>query len=238
MVTIEQIIDELALHMRALSFGPPVGYVYNPLEYAREAHLDYWRRYGGTPRRIVLLGMNPGPWGMAQTGVPFGDVGMVTGWLDLHPTIGLPEGQHPKRPILGVNCPRREVSGMRLWGWAKSRFGTPENFFKHFWVANYCPLVFMEPGGRNRTPDQLPQSEKASMIHACDEALIRTIAWLQPEWVLGVGRFAAQQARRALASMDLQVGQITHPSPASPKANKGWATLIEQEFDALGVRLP
>ena len=238
MRVIELIIDDLTQQLRSLSFGPPVSWVYNPLEYARQAHIDYWRRYGNPPKRVVFLGMNPGPWGMVQTGVPFGDVGMVGGWLDLHPAIVPPVKQHPKRPVLGMQCRRGEVSGARLWGWAREKFGTPQRFFQHFWVANYCPLAFMEASGRNRTPDRLPKNEKNALLKVCDEALIRTMDWLQPEWVVGVGAFAARQAERALAVADIKIGRITHPSPASPKANLGWAPLIEQELQALGIELP
>ncbi len=236
--TIERIIDDMTDQLRSLSFGPPVHCVYNPLEYARQAHIDYWRRYGLPPKQVVLLGMNPGPWGMVQTGVPFGDAGMVRGWLDLRPTVSTPARQHPKRPVLGMQCPRGEVSGTRLWGWARARFGTPDQFFRRFWVANYCPLAFLESSGRNRTPDRLPKSEKSALLEVCDQALARTMAWLQPEWVVGVGTFAARQAERALSSMNIKVGCMTHPSPANPRANQGWAALIERELCALGIGFP
>ena len=32
-------------------------------------------------KRVVFLGMNPGPFGMAQVGVPFGEVAAVRDWL-------------------------------------------------------------------------------------------------------------------------------------------------------------
>ncbi|MBI5062774.1 MAG: single-stranded DNA-binding protein [Desulfatitalea sp.] len=233
----EQIIDTLVARLRPLRFAPPVHTVYNPLIYARSAHLAYWRRCGQPPKEILLVGMNPGPWGMVQTGVPFGDVCMVTQWLGLPQPVTPPAAQHPKRPILGLDCTRREVSGQRLWGWAQQRFGTPERFFKRFGVANYCPLAFLEAGGRNITPDKLPAKEKAMLFDACDEALAATVHWLCPTVVVGVGVFAAQQARRVLAQSGVRVGQITHPSPANPKANAGWSLLVEKELYDMGIVL-
>jgi len=234
---IDAIFENLMRRLDGLAFGPPVAFVYNPLIYAKSSHLEYWRRYGAGPKEIVLLGMNPGPWGMVQTGVPFGDVEMVTGWLGIRGQVDPPPRQHPKRPISGFDCPRSEVSGRRLWGWARERFVTPQRFFERFWVANYCPLAFLEATGRNRTPDKLPAKEKMTLLAACDDALVQIVAELSPLIVVGVGGFAATQAMRALRDVNVRVGQITHPSPANPKANTGWSERIENEFKMMGIHL-
>jgi single-strand selective monofunctional uracil DNA glycosylase len=234
---INLMVDALVEGIATLRFSSPVTHVYNPLVYARGPHLTYWRKYGLGHKEIILLGMNPGPWGMAQTGVPFGQVSLVKEWLGITGQVQQPVHPHPKRPILGFECPRSEVSGQRLWGWAEHRFQTPERFFKRFWVANYCPLVFMEGSGRNRTPDKLPKAEKKALFEACDRALHQTVALLQPHHVIGVGTFAAQRAAQALRNMDVRVGRITHPSPANPKANQGWDTLIETELGELGIHV-
>ena len=220
-----------------LRFGPPVTHIYNPLEYAWPAHAEYLRRYGRGPKEVVLLGMNPGPWGMAQTGVPFGEVELVRSWLGIEEKIGSPARQHPKRPIEGFDCRRREVSGQRLWGWARERFGSPDRFFERFFVANYCPLSFLEEGGRNRTPDRLRAAERDALLEVCDEALAQTVERLSPRWVIGVGRFAENRARRALAGLQPApaIGRILHPSPASPAANRDWVGTIEGELHGLGV---
>jgi single-strand selective monofunctional uracil DNA glycosylase len=230
-----RIIDHLIERLKPLAFGPPVTHVYNPLIYARRPHEQYLRRYGNGLREIVLLGMNPGPWGMAQTGVPFGEIGAVTGWLGIDAPVDQPETPHPKRPVEGFGCRRSEVSGRRLWGWAREAFLTPDRFFSRFFVANYCPLVFMEAGGRNRTPNNLPAAERAPLFEACDRALCQTIALLKPERVIGIGNFAAQRAAAALKDETVQVGRISHPSPANPKANRGWQALIENELSAMGI---
>ncbi len=235
--TPEQIVAALIRRTAALHFAPPVSHIYNPLIYAQGAFLLYWQRYGRTSKEVVFVGMNPGPWGMAQTGIPFGDPVMVRDWLEICTPVGKPARVHPKRPVDGFDCLRREVSGQRFWGWAKSRFGTPEAFFRRFWVANYCPLVFMEAGGRNRTPDKLPEAERKPLLAACDAALRQTIQLMQPQWVIGVGGFAAQRAAVSLEGFDVRIGRITHPSPANPKANRGWARIVEQELAELGIRL-
>jgi len=219
-----------------LRFGPPVTHVYNPLRYARRAHQRYLERFGAGTGRVVLLGMNPGPYGMAQTGVPFGEVEAVRDWMGIETPIGQPPKPHPKRPVTGFACRRSEVSGQRLWGWARARFGTPERFFRAFFVVNYCPLVFMEASGRNRTPDKLPAGERKRLFRICDRALRETIAILEPSRLVGVGRFAESRARVALEGSALSIGMIPHPSPASPAANRGWRPAAEQALQQQGVR--
>jgi len=230
---------ELRTAVDALRFAPPVAHVYDPLAYAWAPHERYLRRFGAGPRgRIVLLGMNPGPFGMTQTGVPFGEVASVRDWMGIEERIAAPTAQHPRRPILGFAHPRSEVSGARLWGWARDRFGAAESFFSRLFVLNYCPLVFLEESGRNVTPDRLPAGEQAALFAACDRALRRSIAALDPRLVVGIGSFAEGRARGALAETGVPIGRILHPSPASPAANRGWAAAAEAELRALGVDLP
>ncbi len=225
-MTLERIAADLARETSGLRFGPPVAHVYHPLEYAWEPHRRYLRRYGAPPRPIVMLGMNPGPWGMAQTGVPFGEVTAVRDWMGIEAAVA----------VLGFACTRREVSGQRLWGWARKNFGSAEVFFQDFFVANYCPLMFMGAGGQNLTPDKLKAAEARPLFAACDRALRRTIAALQPDYVVGVGQFAADRARAALEGLNLKIGGITHPSPANPRANRGWEALVQRELATLGIR--
>jgi single-strand selective monofunctional uracil DNA glycosylase len=229
---------DLSLAVGRLRFGPPVTHVYNPLEYAWRAHEAYLTRYGNGTRRVLLVGMNPGPFGMAQTGVPFGDVAMVRDFLGIHTPVGKPAVEHPRRVVQGFDCPRCEISGTRLWGWARNRFGTPDAFFRTFFVANYCPLVFIEESARNRTPDKLPAAERAQLFDACDEALRRVVDVLQPDVVVGVGGFAERRAREALHRFTGTIGGMLHPSPASPLANRNWAQQAERDLGRLGVELP
>jgi len=222
----------------ALRFEPPVTHVYNPLDYAWEMHRDYLVRYGKQPKEVLLLGMNPGPWGMAQTGVPFGEVAAVRDWLGLRAEIARPAHEHPKRPVLGLDCQRSEVSGRRLWGWAEDRFSTPDRFFRSFFVGNYCPLQFLASSGRNLTPEKLAPADRRSLLEVCDEALRRTVETLEPRWVIGVGAFAEERARTVLGDSGPRIGRILHPSPASPAANRGWADAATTQLAALGIRVP
>jgi single-strand selective monofunctional uracil DNA glycosylase len=228
-------MDALTDDLAALRFGSPVTHVYNPLIYARNITEQYLTRFGTPPREVLLLGMNPGPWGMAQTGVPFGEVSIVRDWLQLDGVVGKPVDEHPKRPIQGLDCPRSEVSGARLWGWARTAFGTPERFFARFFIANYCPLIFMEESGRNRTPDKLPSHEREPLLSACDRALQRTVGHLQPRYVIGVGAFAEHRARAALPDTSITLGRILHPSPASPAANHDWEGTATRQLAAYGI---
>jgi len=235
MPTLVEIDRKLSRAMDRLSFAPPVSHVYNPLAYAWEPHRRFLEAYGGPGKRMAFLGMNPGPWGMSQTGVPFGEVELVREWLKIEGEVGKPEREHPKRPIQGFECPRSEVSGRRLWGFFRERCGTPERFFENCFVLNFCPLAFLEESGRNRTPDKLPAAERAAVEEACDLALRDAVDALGCEWVIGVGKFAETQANRALAGKNLRIGRVLHPSPASPAANRGWAEQAERELEALGV---
>ena len=216
------------------TFAPPVSHVYNPLDYAWPAIEQYVRRWGAGPRRVLLLGMNPGPWGMAQTGVPFGEVAAVRDWLALSAPVGKPAREHPLRPVSGLACPRSEVSGRRLWGLFAARFGTPQRFFADHMVLNHCPLVFMEDGGRNRTPDKLPTHERTPLLAACDAALAALIALYEPTWCVGIGGYAEARLL-AVCPAGVKVGSLLHPSPASPAANRGWAAQAERMLIAQGI---
>src|SRR2546421_865433 len=212
-----------------LTFDAPVTHVYNPLRYAWRAHEIYLQRYGNNPKRVLFLGMNPGPFGMAQTGVPFGQIAAVRAWLDIETKIDRPPNEHPKRPVTGFDCHRSEVSGERLWGLFAKRFGAAENFFRDHFVANYCPLAFLEESGRNRTPDKLPPRERQALFAECDTHLRAIIRILKSEWLIGVGEFAFQRAREVLETSvrhrtnsprrPPQIGRILHPSPACPASN-------------------
>lgn len=237
-LTLLEVADALVEALEPLRFGEPVTHVYNPLVYARELHAQYSMRYGSGKREVVLLGMNPGPWGMAQTGVPFGEVNIVRDWLALSGTVDSPPRQHPRVPVRGLDCPRSEVSGTRLWGWARASFGTPRRFFARFFVLNYCPLAFLEASGRNHTPDKLRAPERKALFAACDIALRRAVEQLRPRYVIGLGAFAEARAKTALQRMDVKIGRILHPSPASPAANRGWAAQATAQLTTLGLCVP
>jgi single-strand selective monofunctional uracil DNA glycosylase len=228
----------LALQVSRLNFDAPVACTYNPLDYAWAVHEAYLRSFGGAPKRVLFLGMNPGPFGMMQTGVPFGEIAAVRDWLGLHAPVKSPPRSHPRRPVQGFDCPRSEVSGRRLWFLFSQRFTSATAFFRDHFVVNYCPLAFVDEGGRNLTPDKFAAAASARLFGFCDEHLRRVVTALSPQWIIGIGDFAEKRARLALEKMPesaLRFGRILHPSPASPAANKDWAGTATRQLEALGV---
>ena len=55
------------------------------------------------------------------------------------------------------------------------------------------------------------------------------------KWKKGVGRFAEQRAVSALGERSVKIAAISHPSPANPKANKGWEKVITKELKSMGI---
>lgn len=228
---------ELSENVSPQTFRGSVAFVYNPLHYAWAPHELYLRRCARPTARILLVGMNPGPFGMAQTGVPFGDVVAVRDWIGISAPVGRPPVEHPKRPVLGFELGRREGSGKRLWGWAESKFPSADQFFDEVFVHNYCPLLFLHETGRNIVPEKLTKAERDRLFAPCDQALRRIVAALAPEVVIGVGKFAAGRAAEVLANTNVTIDRILHPSPANPLANKDWAGQVEPTFRRHGLKV-
>uniref|UniRef100_A0A8C5LDS7 Single-strand selective monofunctional uracil DNA glycosylase n=1 Tax=Jaculus jaculus TaxID=51337 RepID=A0A8C5LDS7_JACJA len=231
--------EELRLNaeLNQLQFPEPVSVIYNPVDYAREPHRSYVTQYCQGPKEVLFLGMNPGPFGMAQTGVPFGEVNIVRDWLRIGGPVLTPPQEHPKRPVLGLECPQSEVSGARFWGFFRNLCGQPQVFFRHCFVHNLCPLLFLASSGRNLTPTDLPAKPREQLLAICDAALRRQVQLLKVRLVVGVGRLAEQRARRALAGLtpEVRVEGLLHPSPRSPQANKGWEAAARERLSELGL---
>lgn len=159
----EQIISlqkELTKNLKALNLiSEQVKYMYNPLEYASEPNENFIKKYCTSLKKILFVGMNPGPNGMCQTGIPFGDPKWVRDWLKIEGHVFKPEVECPERKINGLSAQRTEPSGDRLWTFFSKISITPETFFKHSFVFNFCPVAFMEGNGRNVTPDEFKDSK-------------------------------------------------------------------------------
>nr|XP_054510120.1 single-strand selective monofunctional uracil DNA glycosylase [Agelaius phoeniceus] len=217
--------------------GPPVSVVYAPLEYAWEPHRSFVRRFLRSPKAVLFLGMNPGPFGMAQTGVPFGEAWHVREWLRVSGAVRRPPCEHPKRPVLGLRCPRAEVSGARFWGLIRSLCPDPRAFFRHCFVHNLCPLLFLAASGRNVAPPELRAAERERLLGPCGAALAAAVRALGVRLVVALGRVAELRARRALrdAGIAVPVAWIPHPSPRNPRANRGWEGEARERLRELGV---
>lgn len=231
-----RIASDLAKSVDQLCFAEPVTHVYNPLVYAWKSHQEYLS-FANDNLEALFLGMNPGPWGMAQTGVPFGEIAAVRDWMQIQCPVDKPPNEHEKRPIDGFACQRSEVSGRRLWGLFAERYVTAEAFFQSHFVVNYCPLVFMEQSARNRTPDKLPANEREPLTAVCDNHLLAVLQLLKPTFLVAVGVYAEACFKRVvqLGNFDATIVRILHPSPASPAANKDWAGQVTKQLVNAGL---
>ena len=227
--------DSLASSCNAMKFSPPVSHVYCPLTYARDSHRMYLQKFGSTRKRALFVGMNPGPWGMAQTGIPFGEVAAVRDWMNISAPVSAPPDPHPRRPVLGFSCPRSEVSGRRLWGMFADKYPRAEDFFCQHFVLNYCPLLFLSANGANLTPDKLPAAEQKPLFAACDQFFHIAVDVLRPQFIIGVGAFAEGRMRSLIGEASVCIGKILHPSPASPAANKNFVGTAQNQLKQLGV---
>lgn len=95
----------------------------------------------------------------------------------------------------------------------------------------------MSASGKNLTPPELPVAQRKSLLEHCHAALCQVVEALGISMVIGVGRVAEQQARRALsaAGINVRVEGIMHPSPRNPQANKGWEAVVRAKLEELGV---
>ena len=236
---VKKAAKKLIKDLSGLSFSVPVTHTYNPLVYAWEPHQIYLEKFAGGKKRVLFLGMNPGPWGMAQTGVPFGEIAAVSDWMYINTLVAAPENEHPKRPIQGFGCPKSEVSGKRLWGLFSEIYPDAKDFFAEHYVTNFCPLVWMGETGKNITPDKLPKAESGPVDAACRRHLVKLIQQMQPEFLIGVGAFAEKQLKVTIAeylpAYKGKIGRMLHPSPASPAANRGWAEAATKQLKDYGV---
>ena len=224
--------EQLKNEVNAITFSPPIVSVYNPLNYAWDGFVQYMKFSAGQ-KRVVFVGMNPGPFGMAQTGVPFGEINAVKNFLGITSIkINSPQNENPAYPVKGLECSSSEVSGKRLWGLFQARFGNCENFFAEHFVLNYCPLLFIGQKG-NYTPDKIKRDESEKLFEVCDLCLKNVVETLSPEFVVGIGNFAFNRCKKVLTGFNIT--KILHPSPASPAANNNWSEKVTEQLIMSGV---
>ncbi len=240
MCTAEKIINEnikLCEKINNLNFSSKIDFIYNPLNYAFEGFKCYVNKFVHENLRGLFIGMNPGPFGMAQTGIPFGEINHVKFWLGIdNLKIYKPENESKNYPVNGLNCTKSEISGKRLWGLFREKFITPENFFNKYFVINYCPLMFI--AGKNLTPDKLNINDRKILFEICDESLKNIVEILKPEFLIGVGKFAFERSEIAMKNKNknknIQVVKILHPSPASP-LSVNWGEKVTEQLKNYGI---
>lgn len=220
--------------LRKLSFNSPVQYVYNPVEYAYDMHAAFIKRYCQSEKKILLLGMNPGPWGMVQTGIPFGEINMVKEWYQIEAKINKPAIECPQREVMGLDCHRSEISGKRLYEYFKKVSHTPDNFFKNTYLYNYCPLALLQRGGNNFTPSSLKGAIKKELEEYCNDSLLQVLELLKTEIIIALGVYTKKQADLILKvnCIDhIQVICMPHPSPRA-KGNENWSEKAQHVLEA------
>lgn len=211
------------------------GYIYNPLDYAWNAHSEFIEKYITHKVDTIFLGMNPGPFGMMQTGVPFGEINAVKNYLKIGAHIGKPQNEHPNRPVEGMNIKRSEISGLRFWGMVQDFYPEPSEFFKTNAVFNYCPLGFISSvkTAKNITPESLVKSEREALDRVCLNYLADIVEILEPKYLVGIGKYAEEKLKKVAGSRF--VTSIIHPSPGNPMANNGWKEKTIGKLRELGI---
>ena len=205
-----------------------IDWIYNPLDYAWNPHKEWIQRFAGNGAKTLLVGMNPRH-GMGNTGVPFGCPEQVREFLSITGLkVNQPPRIHPKRTVYGLECPKPEVSGRRIWSSLAEHFGTPEEVSREIYIVNHCPLWMFNEAGQNITPDKLTGKAAGELKTICDQHLRTVVSVMGINRVIGVGRYAQKQA--AALFDEIEVDWVPHPSPASPFANRNGGADWRAEF--------
>lgn len=223
-----------------LTFNEKVETYYNPLTYALPVHEAYLNKFGNEPKQAFFLGMNPGPWGMAQTGIPFTDPYIARDWMDLpQKSVGTPKNEREDRPVKGWESERKEASGQRLHGYFRRLYGSLESFFEIGIVQNYCPLVMYANDGTNLTPEDLLKDDREKIFKACGPYIEQLLHFYEPEVLVGIGRFGQRRLANVADLSQEEVFYLPHPSPASPIATRNggdyWRNLVKETLEEAGL---
>ncbi|XP_055849953.1 single-strand selective monofunctional uracil DNA glycosylase [Episyrphus balteatus] len=215
---------------------PNITHVYNPIEYAFDLHCQYLKKYLNGPKKMLLIGMNPGPNGMAQNGVPFGNTNTVKNLMKIEGQVEQPPSLHPKRPVTGLACKTEEPSGVRIWTLIGKLAGSLEIFSQQCFMHNFCPLAFFDVQGKNITPGELKGDVKAEVRNICLKYLEQEIQLIQPEIIIAIGSYVGDCMKR-LAKQSIYIGsnikilQLAHPSPRSVN-NNNWPEKATEFFES------
>ncbi|KAE9529792.1 hypothetical protein AGLY_011888 [Aphis glycines] len=216
----------LVSQLNNLNYGPNVEYIYSPLDYASNLHKAFLTKFLLTKKKVLFLGINPGPWGMCQTGIPFGEVNIVRDYLKVDGEVKTPTNYHPQRPVNGLNCHRSEVSGKRLWDlFIELSKGDPYKFFKDCFIYNYFPLALMNKNAKNITPGDLKSEFQKKLQEICDKSLSDIVTLLQTDTIVAIGKYAEKRSIEVVKKFKLnniKIIQIPHPSPRSVGTAENW----------------
>lgn len=194
-------------------------HVWNPGRYGASWHRRFRRMVPLESNPVILFGLNPGPYGMAQTGIPFTDVKRLrerlprlAASLEIHGPVEVPGLAPPSlRPFLTRSF---ESSAVRIYRFLDLAWGSAEEGWRKVGVANPCSLLFMDAAGKNRTPADLQGAvsrrrsaghSAAELREACDrlrrKAALEAMAAVRPRGVVLLGK----DVQKALGSVTVKV---------------------------------
>ena len=211
-LAIIELYKSLNIELDELKFFPPCFYVYNPLSYCFESFKIYFE-YLNTEEEINLFfGINPGPFGMAQTGIPFGDKETVKNYLKIEPKIDIDKipKQHPKKQILGLEVKRVEKSGRIFWGVIKEFYPEKYDFFKSNFVLNFCPLCFLDEQGRNITPKVLRKEDQIALYKILEIFMLKLFKLIKIKKLIAIGDETFSYLNALNTKLKIQT--IIHPA--------------------------
>lgn len=232
--------------------------VVNPGSYGERWHARFRRTYPLRRNPLLFCGLNPGPYGMAQTGVPFTDLKRLRAELprlatELEATGSalVPPGLAPAplRPFLTRTF---ESSSVRVYRFLALVRETAEAALRDVVFVNPCPLLFVERrSGENRTPADLPRElrraagtaraglERAARLMAAFDAarlevVTRAVERLEPRGAVLLGRDVAAVIGDSLRARlgARAVVEWEHPARAVPDR---WARGLASELRRRGL---
>ena len=173
---------------------------------------------------IVAFGLNPGKYGMAQTGIPFTDVTRAA-------RVGIaiePPGLAPAslRPFL--KSYRVERSSASVYGLLDEAWGSPREGWRALWAVAPCGLLFLEKDGENVTPADARLARRDDVRELRLRVIRESIAAAKPRGVLLLGQDVARVAAEALAAEDVLV--VDHPVARGPgrRGPAWWAQTVTE----------
>lgn len=227
---------DLNNELNELQFPKNITHIYNPIVYALNLHCQYIKKFLNGKKKVMLIGMNPGPNGMVQNGVPFGNTNTVKNLMKIQGQVDQPPSLNPKRPVTGLSCTTEEPSGVRIWNLLQKLAGSLEVFGEQCFLHNFCPLAFFDEQGKNITPSELKGKIKSTLRDICLKYLEKEIQLIQPEIIIAIGSYVGDSLRKLskqsiYVRTNIKILQLAHPSPRSLN-NNNWPEKATEFFES------
>ena len=205
--------------------------VWNPQLYGLPLYRRFATEHLPTSRgAIVALGLNPGKYGMSQTGIPFTDVTRAA-------RVGIaiePPGLAPAslRPFL--KSYRVERSSASVYNLLDALWGGPAEGWRRLWAVAPCGLLFLEPDGTNVTPADARLARRDDVRELRLRVIRESVEAARPRGVLLLGQDVARVAADALGDVETLV--VDHPVARGPgrRGPAWWAGVVAQAVRARG----